>query len=230
MKIGTLQKISLIDYPGKVSAVIGTQGCNMHCFWCHNHYLIPYDYSPLYRHIEEDDFFRFLKERINFLDAVVISGGEPTIHRDLLEFCERIKSLGYLVKLDTNGTNPGLLRQLVDSDLLDYVAMDIKTHAGYYDKLSRNGIGVDDILASIDILISGTKPYQFRTTCVKPYVSRDNIDEIAGMITGARLFYLQRCTVRENTHGNNAYQALDRGELTELKCKAAPYVGMCEIR
>jgi len=230
MKIGTLQKISLIDYPGKVSAVIGTQGCNMHCFWCHNHYLIPYDSSPLHPHIEEDDFFRFLKERVNFLDAVVISGGEPTIHRDLLEFCERIKSMGYLIKLDTNGTNPRLLRQLVDSDLLDYVAMDLKTHAGYYAKLSRGRIGMDDILASINILMSGNQPYEFRTTCVKPYVCRGTIDQIAGMITGARLYYLQRCTARQNTHGNNGYQALDQGELNELKCKAAPYVDKCEIR
>jgi len=230
MKIGTIQKFSLIDYPGKLSAVIGTQGCNMRCFWCHNHYLIPYDYSPLNRHIEEDDFFQFLNERINFLDAVVISGGEPTIHSDLLEFCERIKSLGCLIKLDTNGTNPRLLRELIDNDLLDYVAMDLKTHSGNYDKLWKGRIDMDDILSSVNILLSGGKPYEFRTTCVKPFVCRDNIDQVAGMIAGARLYYLQRCTDQNNSHGKCGYQALDRRELNELKFRAAPYVKLCEIR
>jgi pyruvate formate lyase activating enzyme len=230
MKIGTIQKFSLIDYPGKVSAVVGTQGCNMRCFWCHNHYLIPYDYSPLSRPIEEDDFFRFLKDRINFLDAIVISGGEPTIHVDLPGFCEKIKSLGYLIKLDTNGTNPRLLRELIASDLLDYVAMDIKTHAGNYDKLCREKIDVNDILSSIDTILSGDKPYEFRTTCVTPFVCRDNIDQVAGMITGARLFYLQRCTDQGNMRGKNGYRALDRRELTDLKCKAASYVKLCRIR
>jgi pyruvate formate lyase activating enzyme len=210
--------------------VIGTQGCNMRCFWCHNGYLIPYDYSPSSRHIEEDDFFQFLNERINFLDAVVISGGEPTLHNDLLEFCERIKALGYCVKLDTNGTNPGMLKELIDSNLLDYVAMDIKTYAEHYDKLCREKIGMDDILASIDILLSGDKPYEFRTTCVKPFICRDNIDKVAGMITGAKLYYLQKCTDQKNAHGKNSYQALDHEELTELKFKAAPYVEMCAIR
>ena len=230
MQIGTIQKFSLIDYPGKASAVIGTQGCNMRCFWCHNHYLIPYEYSPSSLPIEEDDFFRFLNDRIDLLDAVVISGGEPTIHSDLPRFCEEIKSLGYLVKLDTNGTNPRLLRELVDSDLLDYVAMDIKTHAGYYEKLCRERIDVNDILSSIDILVSGDKPYEFRTTCVTPFVCRDNIDQVAGMITGARLYYLQRCTDQSNMHGKNEYRALDHRELTDLKRKAASYVKLCEIR
>ena len=98
----------------------------MRCFWCHNCYLIPHDCSPELQQIEEDDFFKFLNERVNFLDAVVISGGEPTLHADLLEFCERIKVLGFYVKLDTNGTNPAMLRELIDAGLLDYVAMDIK--------------------------------------------------------------------------------------------------------
>ena len=159
MKIGTIQKFSLIDYPGKISAVIGTQGCNMRCFWCHNFYLIPHDYPPSFQPIEEEDFFQFLMERVNFLDAVVVSGGEPTLHTDLLEFCERIKVLGFHVKLDTNGTNPAMLQELMAAGLLDYVAMDIKTDAEQYNKLCKEKIEMDAILASIDIILSAGMPY-----------------------------------------------------------------------
>jgi pyruvate formate lyase activating enzyme len=230
MKIGTLQKFSLIDYPGKISAVIGTQGCNMRCFWCHNCYLIPHDYSPSLQPIEEDDFFQFLNERVNFLEAVVISGGEPTLHADLLEFCERIKVLGFNVKLDTNGTNPAILQELIDNSLLDYVAMDIKTYAEQYDKLCREKIEMDYILASVNIILSANIPYEFRTTCVKPFVCRDHIEDVAKMISGAKLYYLQKCTEQKNANEKYFYQALDDEELTELKFKAAPYVEMCAIR
>ena len=230
MKIGTIQKFSLIDYPGKISAVIGTQGCNMRCFWCHNCYLIPHDYSPSFQSIEEDDFFQFLNERVNFLDAVVISGGEPTLQADLLEFCEKIKALGFYVKLDTNGTNPAMLRELIDNRLLDYVAMDIKTDAEQYAKLGREKIVMDDILASVNIILSANIPYEFRTTCVKPFVCRDNIADLAKMISGAKLYYLQKCTEQKNTNKNDVYQALDDEELVELKYKAAPFAEMCAIR
>jgi pyruvate formate lyase activating enzyme len=230
MKIGTIQKFSLIDYPGKISAVIGTQGCNMRCFWCHNGYLIPYDYSASRQPVEEKEFFQFLEERVNFLDAVVISGGEPTLHHDLLAFCERIKELGFYVKLDTNGTNPSMLRKLMDNNLLDYVAMDIKTNAARYDKLCREKIELDDILASINIIMEANMPYEFRTTCVKPFVCRDNIEDVVKMINGARLYYLQKCTEQENLKEDGYYQALNEEELIELKAKAAPYVEMCEIR
>ena len=230
MKIGTIQKFSLIDYPGKISAVIGTQGCNMRCFWCHNCYLIPHDYSPSFQPIEEDDFFQFLNERVNFLDAVVISGGEPTLQADLLEFCEKIKALGFYVKLDTNGTNPAMLRELIDNRLLDYVAMDIKTDAEQYAKLGREKIVMDDILASVNIILSANIPYEFRTTCVKPFVCRDNIADLAKMISGAKLYYLQKCTEQKNTNKNDVYQALDDEELVELKYKAAPFAEMCAIR
>ena len=202
----------------------------MRCPWCHNSYLIPYDCSPSQQPIEEKDFFQFLQERVNFLDAVVISGGEPTLHLDLPGFCEKIKVLGFYVKLDTNGTNPATLRELMDNRLLDYVAMDVKTCAELYHKLSRDRIEMDNILESTDIIQTANLPYEFRTTCVKPYVCRDNIEDIVKMINGARLYILQKCTEQENTNGNDVYQALDDAELAELKSKAAPYVEMCKIR
>jgi pyruvate formate lyase activating enzyme len=230
MKIGTIQKFSLIDYPGKISAVIGTQGCNLRCFWCHNCYLIPHDYSPASQPIEEDNFFQFLNARANFLDAVVISGGEPTQHSDLAEFCAKIKTLGFYVKLDTNGTNPAMLRELIDAGLLDYVAMDIKTDAEQYEKLCKEKIEMDAMLASIDFILSAGMPYEFRTTCVKPFVCRDNIVDLVKMIKGAKLYYLQKCIEQKNTNEKVFYQALDDKELTELKFKAAPYVELCAIR
>ncbi len=230
MKIGTLQKFSLIDYPGKISAVIGTQGCNMRCFWCHNCYLIPHDYSHSSQPIEEDDFFQFLNERVNFLDAVVISGGEPTLHADLSDFCAKIRALGFYVKLDTNGTNPEMLRELIDKNHLDYVAMDIKTYAEQYDKLGIEKIEMDDILESVNIILSADLPYEFRTTCVTPFVCRDNMADVVKMMSGAKLYYLQKCTEEKNTNGNVFYHAMDDKELTELRFKAAPYVEMCVIR
>jgi pyruvate formate lyase activating enzyme len=230
MKIGTIQKFSLIDYPGKISAVIGTQGCNMHCFWCHNYYLIPYEYSASFQPIEENDFFQFLEERVNFLDAVVISGGEPTLQDDLPEFCQGIKALGFCVKLDTNGTNPQMLQKLIDNSLLDYVAMDIKTRAEQYDNLCREKIEMDDIKKSIEIILAADMPYEFRTTCVKPFVCRDNIADLVKMIGGAKRYYLQKCTEQKNTNENDVYQPLDDEELTGLKYQVAPYVEMCEIR
>jgi pyruvate formate lyase activating enzyme len=164
------------------------------------------------------------------LDAVVISGGEPTLHDDLLEFCEKIKVLGFYVKLDTNGTNPALLRELIDNSLLDYVAMDIKTHAGQYDKLCRGMIEVIDILDSVNTILAANIPYEFRTTCVKPFVCRDNIEDLTKMIRGAKSYYLQKCIEQKNTNRKDFFQALADEELTELKNIAAPYVEMCEIR
>ena len=230
MRIGTIQKNSLIDYPGKMSAVIGTQGCNMHCFWCHNSHLIPYDCSRSQRLIDEKDFLQFLEERVKFLDAVVISGGEPTLQDDLVEFCERIKTMGFYLKLDTNGTRPAMLRELMDNRLLDYVAMDIKTCAELYHKLYKERIEMNDVLESIDIIQSTTIPHEFRTTCVKPFVCRDNIEDVAKMINGARLYILQKCIEQDTTNGSGFYQALADEEMAELKYKAAPYAQMCKIR
>jgi len=138
--------------------------------------------------------------------------------------------LGFLVKLDTNGTNPAMLRELIDAGFLDYVAMDIKTDAEQYDKLCGEQIEMNDILASINIILSADIPYEFRTTCVKPFVCRDNIADVAKMISGAKVYYLQKCTEQKNTNEKVFYQALDDEELTELKLKAAPYVEMCAIR
>lgn len=190
MKIYGMQKTSLVDYPGQVATTLFTGGCNFRCPYCHNGDLVeglsnitPYD---------EEEIFEHLKKRASVLDAVVISGGEPTLNADLPDFIKRVKSLGYLVKLDTNGTNPGMLRDLVESHLVDYVAMDIKHSRVKYPTIAcSETFQMDDILASVDYLKEGHVAYEFRTTlCVELHRETD-ITAIGLWLAGAKCYYLQ---------------------------------------
>lgn len=230
MKIGSICKFSLIDYPGKFSAIIGTQGCNMNCGWCQNFYLIPCDYTHDSQPIEEDEILSFLTERKSFLDGVVITGGEPTIHRDLPVFCEKIKEMGFSVKLDTNGTNPDMLNMLIKNNLIDYIAMDIKTDFNQYGKLLREHIDIGEIIDSINLIMAFKKPYEFRTTCVSPFVNKRNICEIGTLIKGARQYFLQKCIGRKMLNGGAKYQVLTENDLMELEKAVAPLVVNCKIR
>lgn len=230
MKIGSITKTSLIDYPGKLSAIIGTQGCNMRCPWCHNSYLVPYEFSDHSEMIAENDFLSFLIQRKNFLDGVVITGGEPTIQSDLPELCENVKKMGLAVKIDTNGTNPDMLNRLLKGELVDYIAMDIKTDLDRYHQLFRENIGENEILKSIDLLMSSNKPYEFRTTCVSPFVTTDNIDKIGMLIKGANTLFLQKCNQAKKMDASSKYEIIDENGLVELKQRADSYVLNCQIR
>jgi pyruvate formate lyase activating enzyme len=230
MKIGSINKTSLLDYPGKLSAIIGTQGCNMRCPWCHNFYLIPYDFANHSEIITEEDFFSFLDQRKHFLDGIVITGGEPTIQSDLPELCEQVRKMGLAVKIDTNGTNPGVLNRLLKEELVDYIAMDVKTDLSRYNQLFRENIDANKIPESIDIIMSSDKPYEFRTTCVSPFVTTDNIDQIGMLIKGANSLFLQRCNQTKNMGNDSKYEILNKNRLVELKERAAGYVLNCEIR
>ena len=138
MIIGGLQKHTLIDYPGKIAATIFTSGCNFRCPFCHNPELVLPEEISKSKELPLQEVFSFLKERKGFLDGVVICGGEPTIHNDLYDFCSEIKRIGFLIKLDTNGHNPEMLEKLIDKELIDYIAMDIKAHKEKYDKWENN--------------------------------------------------------------------------------------------
>lgn len=192
--IGGLQKSSLIDYPEKIAAIIFTQGCNFRCPYCHNPELIEGKGETV------NGVLEFLKTRIGKLDGVVITGGEPTIHKDLPEFIKEIKGLGFAVKLDTNGTNPEMLNTLIQEKLIDYVAMDIKAPIGQYsDKYSEvtcSSVNIDNILKSIEILknsqIYQNFDYEFRTTVVKSQLTTDDFEEIGELIKGAKKYYLQK--------------------------------------
>lgn len=230
MKIASIKKTSLLDYPGKVATIIGTQGCNMRCPWCHNAYLIPYDFGKNSTIIDEMDFFCFLDQRRNLLEGVVITGGEPTIQSDLPDFCEKVKEMGFAVKLDTNGTVPNMLDLLIKKDLVDYLAMDIKTDIDQYPRLFRETIKNDVIVESAMLVQSSGIPYEFRTTCVDPYVSINNIDKIGFMANKAKKHYLQKCNEVRSSVDHKAYRGVSEIDIIPLKNRLQKYVPDCEIR
>ncbi len=188
MEIAAVVKCSFIDYPGKIAAVVFTPGCNLRCFFCHNRGLIDGDSVPC--GTTQEEVIAWLETRLGLLDAVVVSGGEPTLQPGLAAFMAEVRSLGYLVKLDTNGTRPNVLALLINAGLLDYVAMDIKAPTEKYDAVC--GVRVDQcaIYNSIMLLMDGRVDYEFRTTIV-PQLNREDILAIGNRIRGARAYVLQ---------------------------------------
>ena len=188
MKFAGMVKNSFVDFPGQISTVVFTSGCNFNCWYCHNRDLIPSSEGK----IDESEVFEFLKSRKGFIDGVVISGGEPTLSSGLYEFIKKVKSFGLKVKLDTNGTNPKILEKLLGENLLDYVAMDIKTSFENYEKIVGKGnFNKELIQRSINILKTGNVDYEFRTTFA-PDVSLSDIEQISMIIEGARAYAIQK--------------------------------------
>lgn len=176
MKIAGLQKLSLIDYPGKISSVIFTQGCNFRCGYCHNPQLVlPELFQAT---IPKEKIFDFLKTRIGKIEGVVITGGEPTIHTDLIDFIKEIKTLGFLVKLDTNGSNPKMLKEIIDKNLIDFIAMDVKTTFDKYDDLCGVKINTGNILESIELIKNFVTGKQFRITLLKGVHNFSEVSEL----------------------------------------------------
>jgi pyruvate formate lyase activating enzyme len=190
MKIGAFQRFSLIEYPGKISAIIFCQGCNFRCPYCYNRELvIPALFQPL---LSEGEILDFLAKRRGKLEAVTITGGEPALQPDLNSFISRLKEMEYLVKVDTNGSIPIVLEEWIESRLVDYIAMDIKGPLEKYGEITRSGIDPDKILQSIGILMASGVDYEFRTTVVQSLLTGDDILKIARLIAGAKRYALQR--------------------------------------
>ena len=190
MKIGGLQKVSLIDYPGEISSIIFLQGCNFKCPYCHNPELVDSKlFGPC---LQEKDVLEFLKTRIGKIDAVTITGGEPTIQNDLIPFIKRIKKMGFAVKLDSNGSRPEVIQKLLSEKLLDFIAMDIKAPLTKYEKIVRVPLKTDSIKESIKIILKAKIPHEFRTTVVQSLVTESDILKIAKLISGARRYTLQK--------------------------------------
>lgn len=188
MLICGLNKTTLLDYPGRVAATVFTGGCNFRCPFCHNAGLVL---SPLTQeHYTEEDILSFLRKRRNILSGVCITGGEPTIQQDLPDFIQKIKELGIAVKLDTNGSHPQMLEQLIHERQIDYVAMDIKNSPAKYQDTA--GFPVEQVLSSADLLMQSDIPYEFRTTVVKEFHTLQDLEEIAGWIRGCPGYYLQQ--------------------------------------
>ncbi|QVK18457.1 anaerobic ribonucleoside-triphosphate reductase activating protein [Mycoplasmatota bacterium] len=192
--IGGIVKFSLIDYPDKISCVLFLSGCNFRCPYCHNRPLVLNQTDG----VSYEELKQFLESRKQQLEGVVITGGEPTINPNFMKVITLAKSLGYSIKLDTNGTRPDVLKELIDKALVDYIAMDIKTTTNYYQQLTKYNKSLNGILESIDLLLHSTIDYEFRTTVVNNYHHSLDFNEIGCMIKGAKKYVLQNYRYSKN--------------------------------
>ncbi len=189
MYIAGLQKHSLIDYPGKIACVVFFAGCNFRCPYCHNADLVR---GRAVDPMDLDRFWRFLEKRRGFLDGVVISGGEPTLQEEISAFCRRIREMGFSIKLDTNGSKPDVVAKLLGEGVLDCIAMDIKTDPKQYVSMGLFPNGdVDCIFESIECIKTSGIAYEFRTTCVAPFVTDETFPAMLASIAGADRYVLQ---------------------------------------
>lgn len=190
MRIGGLQRLTLIDYPGRIAAIVFTQGCNLRCGYCHNPELVVADRrGPV---IPEESVLEFFGKRRTYLQGVVISGGEPTLQSDLPDFLKKVKQLGFAVKLDTNGTLPDVLERIIRDRLVDYIAMDIKTSLEKYDRIAGVSCPVENIRKSIRLIRHAGVEFEFRTTVVKPFCDAEDLKKIKGLIAPTDPYRIQQ--------------------------------------
>ena len=229
MNIKGFQRLTLLDFPGKTACTLFTGGCNFRCPFCHNASLVLpekfFDAS-----FSEDEVFDFLEKRRGRLGGVCISGGEPTLQGDLPTFIEKIKRLGYAVKLDTNGYRPDVLRSLIDARLIDYVAMDIKNSRELYAKtVGLDKIDLSLIEESADLLMSGGVPFEFRTTVVKGLHDERSIEDIGRWLGGKESYFLQGYTESEDII-SPIFDGYTKNELNNLLNLLRTYIPNAQIR
>lgn len=228
MYINGFQKLTVLDYPGKVACIVFTPGCNFRCPFCHNASLVTHIDKNTYIDVEE--VLSYLKKRQGILDGVVITGGEPLLQDGIEEFIGKIKELGYAVKLDTNGSFPEKLISLVEKGLVDYVAMDIKnSKAKYMTTIGVNNIDMASIEKSVDFLLQDKVDYEFRTTIVDGFHTIDDIQDIVVWIKGAHKYFLQNF-VDSGDLIESDLGAVSVDMLKEMKKKATEIVPCVEIR
>ena len=232
MEIGGLQKVTLIDYPGKVACTVFLIGCNFRCPFCYSgEFVLPKEIKKQPR-ILEKDFFDFLKQRKELLDAVVICGGEPTIYYDLPLFCKKIKKLGYLVKLDTNGSNPKMIEKLIKEKLIDYVAMDVKAPISKYEEMAGVKVNLENIKKSVEILQQGKLDFEFRTT-VAPDLTKQDILKIADWIKNKNTkYFLQEFNNQKPVLNPKIlkFPILKKEEIEEIIKKIKQKFQTCQLR
>lgn len=228
MNIQGFQKLTLLDYPGKMACTIFTAGCNMRCPFCHNSRLVinPSDEAEF----TEDEILAYLKKRQGILDGVAITGGEPLMQKDIEDFIIKVRELGYPVKLDTNGTYPEKLKELVNKGLVDYVAMDIKNSPELYSEtVGIADYNISKIEESIAFLLEGRVDYEFRTTVVRELHSVFSVEGIGKMIKGAKRHYIQAFIDSGELIGFDL-TAVPKNEMETMKNVMLKYVDSCEIR
>lgn len=229
MHIVGLQKMTLLDYPGKVACTVFLGGCNFRCPFCHNPDLVFA--SATKACISEQEFFEFLSQRKGFLEGVCITGGEPLLEKGLDEFIRKIGSLGFLVKLDTNGSFPDRLNALVNNHLVDYVAMDIKNSREHYGTtIGIPAYDTTNVEQSVAILMEGTFPYEFRTTLVREYHTQSDILAIGAWLQGCQAYFLQTFVDSGNLLGKESLTAFSHEEMQGFKNLLKSHIGTISIR
>lgn len=227
MKISGFQKMTLLDFPGKVACTLFTFGCNLRCPFCHNASLVLG--GALAEHTEEE-ILSYLEKRKGLLDGVCITGGEPLLQPDIADFIKKIKALGYAVKLDTNGCFPEKLKELVNGGLVDYVAMDIKNCLSKYPvTVGIKNFDIAPIKESIEFLVNGNIDFEFRTTIAKELHTLEDIKALAEEIKGAKKYFLQNFVDSGDLIGENL-SSHDKETLEEMKAEAKKTLDIVEIR
>lgn len=227
MRIGGYDKLSTVDYPGEMACAIFLVGCNFNCGYCHNPSLISGDGA----YVPKEEVMEYLRFRRNMLDAVCISGGEPTCNKDLKGFIKEIKDMGYKVKLDTNGTHPEVIKELIDENLLDYVAMDIKASPKKYNEVTGCNVNLELIKSTIKILKNSGIKHEFRTTYL-PVLDEKDIDEITGTFVGknSKYFIQQFRNVITNDPKYHKMVPHKPSEVLAVADIAKAHVGLCGVR
>ena len=241
MIIGGFEKLTLLDYPDHLAAIVFTAGCNFRCHFCYNPMLVlPREGGDEknnkkgkgFSEVSTEDLFLFLKERFGRLEGIVISGGEPTLHPDLPLFIEKIKKIGYLVKLDSNGTNPKMLEKLIVAGLIDYIAMDLKAPLEKYESVVGVKVNCDNLRKSVKIIMESGLPYEFRTTVVPGLLGSEDFVPMGEFIKGASKWYLQNFkSDTELVDGNYKLKsAYSNKQMAEFAAIGKKYVNLCEVR
>ena len=225
MIINGLMKLTLLDFPGKTACTVFFGGCNFRCPFCHNAALVLGEGE----NISEEEFLNFLRRREGVIDGVAITGGEPLMREGMPDFMRRIKEAGFLVKLDTNGSYPERLREIIDAGLCDYVAMDIKSSPEGYDRVAGCTVPIDKVRESVDLLLEGRVDYEFRTTAAAGLVLPEDFDGIGKWISGAKRYYIQNFVDSGELLGEGA-SAYSKEELEAFADVVRHYVGDVQLR
>ena len=229
MNIGGWQKLSLVDFPGKIATIVFTNGCVFRCSFCYRPDLVV---GPFPARIIEDEFFAFLEKRKDKIEGVVITGGEPTVQSDLVDFMKKIKAMGFAIKLDTCGYLSDRVKEALASGVVDYVAMDIKAPLEKYSLVTNIPVETDRILESIRLIIDSGIPHEFRSTLVEGIHTPDDIVNMAQLVEGADAYFLQRFRPTEKLINASFKEKTAPSEalLKDLALQCAKYVKKCELR
>jgi len=230
MNVRGMYKSSLVDYPGKIAAVIFNAGCNFRCGFCHNPDFVVN--SNKLEEVQDDEIIRFIVSRTKLIDGVVVSGGEPTLSKDLPEFLEKIKKCGFCIKLDTNGSSPEIIEDLLSKNLLDYIALDIKTSPKLYSELTFSDITFDKILKTLSFIKKSEIEYELRTTCIPGFVNCEILEEIGELTGDVKAYYLQQFSASSSLLDNN-YKRIEPFRidyLNDLLNVVKNFSAICSIR